>query len=132
MGLCTVVAMDSKIRQLSRSSGFTKVYEHFRTHPEDLKRLSWRQYEKLLDSVFRNQGYRTELRTRYRRRRMIFVFIRAKQFQSVEQHLQASFSYPVRPIGLEAVAALFGHVIPAGANRESRDNLALTQSSQIR
>lgn len=38
-----------------------EVFEHFAEAPEDLKRIGWRQFEELLDSIFRNQGFRTRL-----------------------------------------------------------------------
>lgn len=39
----------------------TEVFEHFAKHPEDMKNLHWRKFEELLDAIFKNQGYRTEL-----------------------------------------------------------------------
>ena len=38
-----------------------EVFEHFAKHPDDMKELHWRKFEILLDAIFRNQGYRTEL-----------------------------------------------------------------------
>lgn len=38
-----------------------EVFEHFAGNPEALHELHWRKVEEFLDSVFRNQGFRTEL-----------------------------------------------------------------------
>jgi hypothetical protein len=38
-----------------------EVFEHFAQNPETLRNLHRRQFEEFLDSVFRNQGFRTEL-----------------------------------------------------------------------
>jgi hypothetical protein len=38
-----------------------EIFEYFGKYPGDLHRLHWREFEELLDSIFRNQGYYTEL-----------------------------------------------------------------------
>lgn len=38
-----------------------EIFEYFGEYPGDLHRLHWREFEELLDSIFRNQGYYTEL-----------------------------------------------------------------------
>ena len=39
----------------------SEVFEHFADCPEDLKRLDWRKFEEILDAIFRNQGFGTQL-----------------------------------------------------------------------
>lgn len=39
----------------------SEVFEHFASNKSALQDLHWRQFEEVLDSVFRNQGFRTEL-----------------------------------------------------------------------
>jgi hypothetical protein len=40
---------------------YTELFEHFARHPDNLEKLWWRDFERLLETVFGNQGYRTEL-----------------------------------------------------------------------
>jgi Restriction endonuclease len=84
-----------------------EVFAHFAKHPDHLIRLEWRQYEEFLDTVFRNQGFRTELGPGTSDGG---VDIRLYQSQSIPQMVtivQAK-RYATKPIGLETVAALFG------------------------
>jgi restriction system protein len=84
----------------------SEVFEHFAKHPDDLKRIEWRQFEELLDAIFKNQGSYTELGTGrndggvdirlYQNRAIpeIVTLVQAKKYKN--------------PIELEAVAALLG------------------------
>lgn len=84
----------------------SEVFEHFATHPEDLKRIEWRQFEEILDAIFKNQGFYTELGTGrndggvdlrlYQNRAIpeVVTLVQAKRYKN--------------PIKLEAVAALLG------------------------
>jgi restriction system protein len=84
----------------------SEVFEHFAMHPGDLKRLEWRQFEELLDAIFKNQGFYTELGTGtndggvdirlYQNRAIpeIVTLVQAKRYKN--------------PIKLDAVAALLG------------------------
>jgi len=83
-----------------------EVFEHFAKHPEDLQRIEWRQFEELLDAMFKNQGYYTELGKGrddggvdlrlYQNRAIpeIVTLVQAKRYKT--------------PIKLDAVAALVG------------------------
>lgn len=83
-----------------------EVFEHFAKHPEDLQRIEWRQFEELLDAIFKNQGYYTELGLGrndggvdlrlYQNRAIpeLVTLVQAKRFKN--------------PIKLDAVAALIG------------------------
>lgn len=84
----------------------SEVFEYFAKHPEDLKRIGWRQFEELLDAIFQNQGFYTELGTGgndggvdlrlYQNRAIpeVVTLVQAKRYRN--------------PIKLEAVAALLG------------------------
>jgi restriction system protein len=83
-----------------------EVFEHFAKHPEDLQRIEWRQFEELLDAIFKNQGYYTDLGTGrndggvdlrlYQNRAIpeLVTLVQAKRYKT--------------PIKLDAVAALIG------------------------
>ena len=106
----------------------SEVFEHFGSHPGDLGRLTWRQYEELLDAIFRNQGFRTELGPGMND---AGVDIRLYQSQAIPElvTLVQAKRYALRPIGLDAVAALFGNVVE---QRASRGILATTSYFQPR
>jgi hypothetical protein len=85
----------------------TEVFEHFAARPEDLKRLSWRQYEELLDAIFKNQGFVTQLgpgRNDGGVDLRLYQSVAAPELVTLVQAKR----YTRRPIGLESVAALLG------------------------
>jgi restriction system protein len=89
----------------------SEVFEHFAKYPDHLYRLEWRQYEVFLDTVFRNQGFRTELGPGSNDEG---IDIRLYQSQSLPQLVavvQAKKFHPDLPIKLDTVAALFGHAV---------------------
>lgn len=94
----------------------TEVFEYFATNPDHLRRLTWRQFEELLDSVFRNQGFFTELGPG---RNDGGVDLRLYQSQAIPElaTIVQAKRYARRPIGLEAVAALFGIAVEQRALR---------------
>src|SRR5207244_2573221 len=53
-GTCVIIAPDFELIS-------AELIEYFSTHPEDIYKLHHRKFEMLLEAVFRNQGYRTEL-----------------------------------------------------------------------
>ncbi len=93
-----------------------EVFEHFAKHPDHIARLEWCQYEEFLDAVFRNQGFRTELGPGTNDGG---VDIRLYQSQSIPQMvtLVQAKRYANRPIGLDAVAALFGIAVQQRAHK---------------
>lgn len=94
----------------------SEVFEHFAKKPEDLKRLTWRQYEEFLDSVFRNQGFHTKLgpgRSDGGIDNRLYQSATVPELVAVVQARR----YTRKPIGLEAVAALFGHAVKERAQR---------------
>src|SRR6266853_636393 len=40
---------------------YTEIFQYFSRHPSRLENLTWRGFEELVASVFKNQGFRTEL-----------------------------------------------------------------------
>lgn len=93
-----------------------ETFEYFAKYPDQLRKLEWRQYEELLDAIFRNQGFRTELGSGTNDGG---VDIRLYQSQAIPQlvTLVQAKRYRKRPIGLDAVAALFGNAVQQRANR---------------
>jgi hypothetical protein len=107
------------IQQLASQRLFdvhTEVFEYFAQHPDHLKKLEWRRYEELLDSIFRNQGFHTELGPGTNDGG---VDIRLYQSQAIPQLVTVvqAKRYTKRPIGLDAVAALFGIAVQQKASR---------------
>jgi restriction system protein len=91
----------------------SEVFDYFAKRPEDLKRIEWRQFEELLNAIFRNQGFYTELGTGrndggvdirlYQSRAIpeLVTLVQAKRFKN--------------PIKQEAVAALWANAVVQGA-----------------
>lgn len=94
----------------------SEVFEHFAKNPEDLKRLTWRQYEEFLDSVFRNQGFFTKLGPGRNDGGIDNRMYQSATIPELVAVVQAR-RYTRKPIGLEAVAALFGHAVREHAKR---------------
>ena len=119
------------IQELAKKRLFdihSEVFEHFAHSPDDLKQLSWRQYEELLNSIFRNQGFETQLGPGTNDGG---IDIRLYQNQAIPQlvTLVQAKRYTHRPINLDAVAALFGVAVE---QRASRGILATTSRFQPR
>jgi hypothetical protein len=91
----------------------TEVFEHFSKHPDDMNDLHWRKFEELLDAIFKNQGYRTELGTgsndggidlrlyENTARPELVTIVQAKRYS--------------KPIKFDSVASLFGVTTMEGA-----------------
>jgi len=101
-----------------------EVFEHFAANPHDLTKLGWRQYEELLDSIFRNQGFRTELGPGTNDGGIDIRLYQSDAIPELVRLVQAK-RYTSRPIKLDAVAALFGIAV---AERVPRGILATTLS----
>jgi hypothetical protein len=84
-----------------------EIFEHFADVPDDMKRIGWRQFEELLDAIFKNQGFRTELGPG---RNDGGIDLRLYQNDAIPElvSLVQAKRYATAPIQLEAVAALFG------------------------
>ena len=92
-----------------------EVFEHFGKYPQDLQQLEWRQFEELLDAIFKNQGFYTELGPG---RNDGGVDLRLYQSHSIPElvTLVQAKQYQA-PIQQEAVAALWAHAVLEGAPR---------------
>lgn len=109
-GLCSIVVPDF-------SSLNAELLSFLAKHPEYLHRLHWRRFEELLDAIFKNLGYRTELGPG---RNDYGVDLRVYHRDDIGEMLtlvQAKRNDPNRPIGLEPVAALSAIVDQENAQR---------------
>jgi hypothetical protein len=96
---------------------YEEMYAHFARNPENLHRLSWREFEILLHRIFQNQGFQSELGPG---RGDGGVDIRLLQRDPIGDMLtlvQAKKYAPHRKIRLDAVAALHGIANVEGASK---------------
>lgn len=117
------------IQQLATKRLFdihSEVFEHFAGCPDDLKKLTWRQYEEFLDAVFRNQGFRTELGSGTNDDGIDIRLYQSNAIPQLVTLVQAK-RYTQRPISLDPVAALCG---VATQQRASRGILVTTSRFQ--
>ena len=82
-----------------------EVFAHFAEDSEALKRLHWRRFEEFLDSVFRNQGFRTELGPGSHDGGVDIRLYQSDAIPEIVTIVQAK-RYASQPIGFDAVAAL--------------------------
>jgi HJR/Mrr/RecB family endonuclease len=94
-----------------------ELIEHFSKHPSDLESLGPRKFEELLEAVFRNHGYRTELTALSGDKGVDLRLWHKDAIGDIVTLVQAKRYSPLRPIGIEAVQALFGAVEYERANR---------------
>jgi restriction system protein len=84
----------------------SELFEHFAQSPEDMKRMGWRQFEELLDAIFKNQGFRTQLGPGGNDGGIDIRLYQNDALPELVSLVQAK-RY-AGPIQLQAVAALFG------------------------
>lgn len=104
----------------------SEVYEHFAEDPDQLKGLHWRHFEEFLDSIFRNQGFRTELGPGSNDGGVDIRIYQSESIPEIVTVVQAK-KYAEQPIGFEAVAAL---TMAALRDRASRALFATTSRYQ--
>lgn len=92
------------------------IYKHFAEYPEDLKKLDWREYEVVLDAIFTNCGFRTELGPGSGDGGIDLRLYQGDLIGELVTLVQAK-RYRARPVGLESVAALSGIVEANKAHR---------------
>jgi restriction system protein len=93
----------------------SEVFEHFAGRPDDMQRLGWRDFEELLDSVFKNQGFYTELGPGSNDGGIDLRIYQSRAIPEVVTLVQAK-RYS-RAIDLQAVAALFGVAVKEKAEK---------------
>jgi hypothetical protein len=96
---------------------YSEVFEYFAKRPERLNSISHRGYERFLDAVFRNNGYRTVLGPGSGDGGVDIRLYGNDVIGEVVTLVQAKRYATKRPIGLEAVQALSGAVQDERANR---------------
>lgn len=95
----------------------SELVEYFSKHPEDLYKLDWRKFEKLLDYIFRNQGFITELGPGSGDGGIDLRLIQKDSVGQILTLVQAKKYKKENPIRLEAVQALSAIVEFEKANR---------------
>ena len=86
-------------------------------HPEVLDELHWRKFEELLDSVFTNLGYVTELGPGAGDHGIDLRIIQKDSIGELLTLVQAKRYKKDHPVGLQAVQALYGAVNSYAAHR---------------
>lgn len=94
----------------------SELFTQFQRRPEDLHRLEPRGFEVLIDSVLRNNGFRTELGPGQGDGGVDVRLYRSDLVGELLTLVQVKRYAPDRPIGLEAVAALDAIVRDEQAN----------------
>lgn len=94
---------------------YQEVFSHFGENPDALLRLQWRQFEKLLASVFRNQGYEVELGPGRGDGGVDLKLLQRDPIGDILTFVQARRNAPHRKIKLEPVQALHGASMACGA-----------------
>ena len=90
---------------------------HFAKCPGDLASLDWRDFEILVESIFRNQGFKTELGPGGDDGGIDLRLLSHDSIGPVVTLVQVKRYAPHRPIRLEVVQALHSVVIEQRANR---------------
>ncbi|WP_167525438.1 restriction endonuclease [Roseomonas genomospecies 6] len=106
---------------------YEELYDHFARHPEDLHRLSWREFEILLARIFQAQGFTTELGPGRGDGGIDIRLLQRDPIGDILTLVQAKKYAPKNRIGLEAVAALSG---VAGVEKAQRSLFVTTSSYQ--
>jgi restriction endonuclease Mrr len=94
-----------------------ELMEYLADHPDGLQALDWRQFERVLGSIFRNQGFQSELGPGSGDGGIDLRLISKDAVGPIITLVQAKKWHPSRPIPLEIVAALYGVVEAENANR---------------
>ena len=99
------------------SNLYEEIYEWFQTHPSDLHCLHPRKFEILLDGIFRNNGYRTQLGSGQADGGVDLRLYSNDVIGEAVTLVQAKRYTESNPIRLEAVQALSAAVEDERANR---------------
>jgi hypoxanthine phosphoribosyltransferase len=109
-GTCVIIAPDFEVIN-------AELMEYFSTHPDDMYMLPPRKFEMLLEAVFRNQGYRTELGPGWSDGGVDLRLYQKDSIGEICTLVQAKRYKHTIPIRLEAVASLAALVDDEKANR---------------
>lgn len=94
---------------------YEEIYDHFSNDPARLEALQWRQFERLLASISRNQGYGVELGPGRGDGGVDIKLLQRDPIGDVLTFVQAKRYSPHRKITLEPVLALHGASVASGA-----------------
>ena len=109
-GTCVIIAPDFELIS-------AELIQYFSTHPDDIHKLDPRKFEMLLEAVFKNQGYRTELGPGWSDRGVDLRLYQKDSIGEICTLVQAKRYKHTSPIRLEAVASLVALVDDEKANR---------------
>ena len=104
---------------------YEELYAHFARRPEDLYRLSWREFEILLSRIFQTQGFIIELGPGQNDGGVDIRLMQRDPIGDILTLVQAKKYAPKNKIGLEAVAALSGI---AGVEKANKSIFVTTSS----
>lgn len=103
--------------QADFDSATREVIDFLAAHPEYMRQLQWRQFEKLLDRVFAGLGYQTELGPGSGDQGVDLRLIEKSDIGSLLILVQAKRYSKDRPITLRPVHALYGTLTSEGASK---------------
>lgn len=106
---------------------YHELYGHFADRPDDLLKLTWREFEILLFRIFQSQGFQAELGLGQSDGGVDVRLLQRDPIGDVMTLVQAKRYAPGRKIDLQAVAALHGIATVEGAQR----SLFVTTSSYL-
>jgi hypothetical protein len=96
---------------------YTEIFHYFSRHPSRLENLTWRGFEELVASVFKNQGFRTELGRGWADEGIDIRLLEHSVHGELSTLVQVKKYRKDRPIRIESIAALSGHLYDRGADK---------------
>lgn len=87
---------------------YEELYSHFADRPDDLQKISWRDFETLLFRIFQNQGFQAELGPGRGDGGVDLRLLQRDPLGDILTLVQAKKYAPKRKIGIEAVSSLYG------------------------
>ena len=96
---------------------YTEIFHYFSRQPSRLEDLTWRGFEELVASVFKNQGFRTELGRGWADQGIDIRLLGHSVHGELSTLVQVKKYRKDRPIRLESIAALSGHLYDRGADK---------------
>ncbi len=87
---------------------YHELYSHFENRPEDLYALHWRDYERLLAEIFKNQGFDVKLGPGSNDGGIDITLIQRNPIGDIMTIVQAKKYAPRNKVDLTAIQALYG------------------------